>query len=191
MEQNARKVGTRLAEMHAGRRFGDVLVSMEADEELVWLFNDAGQQIDWPSIQGALFAGRHPGHPQAMEARAEALHAARKIWGRLQNIGAREGMVLEALYTERVWPRALVRRLGHLIGVVEAMTPVRAEHVGQRMLGRTTAASTTDWLEELVAARSEELRGWREDADRACGRALAAYQRARGAGPSVVPPEGR
>jgi hypothetical protein len=68
---------------------------------------------------------------------------------------------------------------------------VSAEHLGQRMLGLTTAASTTAWLEELVAARSEELRGWREDADAACGRALAAYQRARGKGPSVVPTEDR
>jgi hypothetical protein len=71
------------------------------------------------------------------------------------------------------------------------VTRVRAEHLGQRMLGRTTASSTTAWLEELVAAQSNELRGWREDADRACGRALAAYQRARGEGASVVPAEDR
>jgi hypothetical protein len=191
MEQSARTSGRRPVGMHAGRRFGDVLVSPEADDELTWFFNEAGEQIEPPSIQGILLDGRHPGHPWLLEARAEALHAGRKIWGRMQNIGAREGAVLEALYTERVWPRALVRKLGHLTGVVEATPRVRAEHLGQRMLGRTAAATTTEWLEALVAARSEELRGWRDDALDASGRALSAYERARGKGPSVVPQEDR
>jgi hypothetical protein len=58
--------------------------------------------------------------------------------------------------TERRWPRELVRKWGHLVGVVEAMP----------------CAS-------------------RKDAAVACVRALAAYERARGNSPSVVPQEDR
>ena len=119
MEQSARTSGRRSVGMHVGRRFGDVLVCLEADEELTWFFNQAGEQIEQPSIQGAVPDGLSPCSLEAVEARADALHAGFKIWGRMQNIGAREARVLEALYTELTWPWVLTRRLGHLVGVVE------------------------------------------------------------------------
>ena len=43
MEQSARTSGRRSVGMHVGRRFGDVLVCLEADEELTWFFNQAGE----------------------------------------------------------------------------------------------------------------------------------------------------
>ena len=182
---------TQLTHMHLGRRVGDVLVGLEADEELTWLFNRAAMEIEPSCAHGALYGEPQPGNPEAVLARVEALHAARKIWGRFETIPVHDGRVLEALYTERWWPRALVRRLGHLVGVVEALAAVRAEHLAAREQGRTAAPDAGAWLEELALAGSERLRGGRERADAACGHAVAAYARARGDGPSVVPSEDR
>ena len=88
--------------------------------------------------------------------------------------------MLEALNTERRWPGSVVRRFGHLVGVVEAMVGVRAAYFAALLKQRTTAKTTVARLEELVAA-------WREDAAIAYGKALSAYQRARGDKGSVVP----
>ena len=159
MNQHARDDETRPAGMHARHRFGDVVPSIEADDELAWFFNYA-----------ALDCGRHPGSLAVTEACIEALHSAREIMQRLQKLGAREIDVLDALYTERRWSRGIERRLGHLAPVVEVLT-------------------TTERLEELVERRPEEVAAWREKATRACGHAITAYERVRGDGPSVVPQE--
>ena len=191
MKQGTFEQETKSSGLHFGRHLGDVQLTKEADEELAWFFNDAASAIDAPSVQGILFDWRDPGDPAIVEARAEALHAARKIWERLQKMGAAEVRILEALYTERRWPRALERRLGYLAGVVEAMPDVRAAHLGERMQGCTAAANTTAWLEELAAERPEKLGAWKREALHACVRALSAHQRVRGTGPSVVPQEDR
>jgi hypothetical protein len=186
MGQSARRLPTRLPWLHLGRRFGDVLVGMNADEELNWFFNAVGEEVEQPSNLSGAQDGRSPCSLAAAVSRADALHAARKIWGRLQQIGARELSVLDALYTERPWPWALKRRLAHLVGVVEAMPGVRVEYLVARRQERTRATSTTGWLEELVAQESTEVGAWREQAVRACERAVCAYEKARGKGPSVV-----
>jgi hypothetical protein len=191
MQKSARKADTPTAGMHAGRRFGDVLVGMQADEELAWFFNVAGTQMVQPSILASAFTGRSPGSVEVFEARVEALHAARKIWRRLENIGAREARVLETVYSERAWPGTLVRRFGPLAGVVEGLVGVRAEYLHARMSDRTAATSTAAWLEELVGRCSKELFVWRKQGVRAREQAVKAYERARGKGPSVVPPEDR
>ncbi|HEX8794063.1 MAG TPA: hypothetical protein VF765_24140 [Polyangiaceae bacterium] len=177
--------------MHAGRRFGDVVPSRAADAELTWFFNDAAMEIDQPSVQGALFEDKRPGSAEALDARADALHAGRKIWERLQQIGERECSVLAALYTGECWPRTLARKLVHLAGVVEAMPSVRADYLRAHMQGRTTAANTTQWLDELAEHGPEQLDAWRAQALRACAQALAAYERVRGRTGSVVPEEER
>ncbi len=170
MDQHARDDETRPAGMHARHRFGDVVPSIEADDELAWFFNHAALDCAVPSVLGAMRSGRHPGSLAVTEACIEALHSAREIRQRLQKLGAREIDVLDALYAERRWSRAIERRLGHLAPVVAALT-------------------TTEWLEELVEQRPEEVAAWREKATRACGHAIRAYERVRGDGPSVVPQE--
>ena len=60
MQESARKADTPTAGMHAGRRFGDVLVGMQADEELAWFFNVAGTQMVQPSTLASAFTGRSP-----------------------------------------------------------------------------------------------------------------------------------
>ena len=191
MGQRARKEATRSPWLHAGRRFGDVLVRMDADEELNFLFNRAGEEIEQPSNLSGANDGWNACGLDAAVGRADALHAARKIWGRLQQVGARELSVLEALYTERPWPWTLERGLPHLVGVVEAMPQVRAEYLAARWQGRTRATTTAFWLDELVAWSPWEVEAWREQAERACERALRAYEKARGTGPSVVSREQR
>ena len=58
-----------------------------------------------------------------------------------------------------------------------------------RFLRRTAATDTTAWLVELVAAESDVIDAWIEEADRACERARSAYERVRGNKASVVPSE--
>jgi hypothetical protein len=107
MNQHARDDETRPAGMHVRHRFGDVTPSIEADDELEWLYDRCAIAVAAPSVQGELLLERHPGSPEAVLARAEAMHAARKICERLRKIGVREQTVLEALYTERRSPRSL------------------------------------------------------------------------------------
>jgi hypothetical protein len=67
----------------------------------------------------------------------------------------------------------------------------RGPYLHARMVQRTSATSTTAWLEELVAACSKDLVAWRKEALHAVEQAIKAYERARGEGQSVVPPEER
>jgi len=189
MTKSARTVGNEREYMHAGRRFGDVVVGGALDHELAWFFNTAESAMELPSVQGQLLAGRQPGSVGALLSRVEATHAARKICERLKSLDVRDALVLAALYTERRWPRALVHKLQHLAGVVESLPGVRAQHLGERETGRTRATSTTAWLDELVADRPEQAVMWREEAGRACARAVSAYQQVRGDDESVVPEE--
>jgi hypothetical protein len=191
MNQRARDDETRQAGMHARHRFGHVVPSIEADDELAWLYNRCAIAVGAPSVQGELLLERRPGSPEAVLARAEAIHAARKICERLRKIGVREQTVLEALYTERRWPRALERKLHHLTGVVEALPGVRAEHLAEREQRRSGATTTTAWLQELVERSPEAVVARREEAVRACERALFAYEEVRGDGESVAPQEDR
>ena len=72
---------------------------------------------------------------------------------------------------------------------VEGLVGVRAEYLHAHMTQRTNAASTTAWLEELIAKCSKDLVAWRCDAFRAVEQAVKAYPQARGKDHSVVPPE--
>ncbi len=186
---SARKTSNRTPRMHAGSRFGDVVVSLQVDHELRWLYNDAPAEMGQPSILAAAFSGRGSGSLEITEARLEARHAARRIWDRLGSIGGRDERVLETLYTDRIWPGTLVRRFGPVVGVVEGLVGVRAEYLHAHLAHRTTATSTTGWLEELVARCSKDLVAWRKEAFRAVEQALAAYERTRTRPESVVPPE--
>ena len=152
-QQSAPNAGTRTARMHAGSRFGDVLVGLQVDSELRWYFNDAAAETRQPSSLSAAYTGRGSGSVAVFESNVEAGHAARKISDRLESIGA------------------------------------RAAYLHAHMTRRTSAPSTTAWLEELVAKCSKDLVGWRCDAFRALEQAVKAYEQARGKDDSVVPPE--
>jgi hypothetical protein len=188
-QQSARKVGRRTGRMHAGSRFGDVLVGIRTDEELSWFFNDAGTEMGLPSILAAADTGRGAGSLEVTEANLEARHAAHKIRDRLEIIGLRNERVLETLYTDRIWPGTLVRRFGPVVGVVEGLVAVRCQYLHARLAQRTKARSTRAWLEELVARCSKDLVAWRIDAFRAVEQAVKAYERALGKDASVVPSE--
>lgn len=154
--------------MHAGYRFGSVRPSPEADDELAWLYNRFAAAVAAPSAQGQLLAGRRPGSPEAIVSGAHAMHQARRIWEHLKKIDERHEMVLEALYTERRWPRAIEHRFRHLAGVVDALR---------------------GGFEQLVVDGHEQAVWWREQAANACAHALSAYEKVRGDGPSVAPKE--
>ncbi len=170
MHTTARPSETKPVHLHLGRRFGDVLPSPEADEELTWFFNEALCAIERPSEQGRLLSGDRRSDVEQLEARVEALRAARKIWRRMQQIGMRDAHVLRALYTLRFRPGLLGLHFGHLVGVVETLPCFE---------------------DGPVVAGSHNVAVWKEQAVRACSRALSAYQRARGKSPSVVPQEDR
>src|SRR5271169_995589 len=126
-EQVARKAETRTAGLHPGRRFGAVVVSQAADEELTWFFNDSGTEATQKSHLAAAFDRHRPNTLAAFVDCVEAMHAARKIWDRLESLEPREAHALETLYTDRIWPGPLVRRFGPIIGVVEGLVRVRAD----------------------------------------------------------------
>jgi hypothetical protein len=161
--------------------------SKAADEELFWFFNEAEAEVDQPSNFCAMLAGMSPDSLEAVERRAEALHSAGKIRTRLQAIPPGDARMLESLYRERAWPEAVEKALGVFTGPVEALPIVRAEYLRALVGARTRAKSVTAWLAELVAAKGEAPGIWLPEAELVCAMAIAAYERARGKGPSVVP----
>ena len=175
----------RRARLHVGK----VSPSAAADEELHWFFNEAESEVDAPSNFCALLAGVPRDSLEAMEDRAEALHAAGKIRRRLEALSVTDARMLEALYVERPWPARVERALGVLAGPVEALAVVRVEHLRAIARVRTETKTVTAWLDELLAADRAALSPWRQEAERCCRMAITAYERARGTGPSVVPAE--
>jgi hypothetical protein len=88
-----------------------------------------------------------------------------------------------------VSPAGELRRFGPVVGVVEGLVGVPAEHLHGHMAHRASATGTSGWLEGLVARCSKDLVPWRKEALRTVERALAAFDRARSQLGSVVPPE--
>ena len=143
-----------------------------------------------PSNCTGMLGGVRIGSLADVERRAEAIHAARKIHERLRSLSPMTVHVLSALYTERPWPKAVVKKLGVLAGPMEGLPIVRAEHLRALARGRTKAKTVTAWLEEVVlAAEAAGMASWRDDAERACALAVYAYEQVRGDGESVAPTE--
>ena len=186
MVQSIASTGRR-ARLHVG----NVSPSAAADEELRWFFNEAESAVDVPSNFMGLLAGASPTSLEAVERRAEAIHAAGKIRARLQSVPVTDARMLEALYTERPWPQLVEEALGVLAGPVAALPVVRAEHLRALIGARTRQKTLVAWLEELVAADRAALAPWRPEAERSCRMAVTAYERTRGHGPCVVPEEER
>jgi hypothetical protein len=173
------------------RRFRNVSPSAIADAELTWFFNEAEMEIDQPSNLQGLIAGVSPTSLQAVEQRAEAIHAARKIHDWLQSLPSTDARLLAGYYTERPWSNAVNKALpGGLAGAAGASAAVRVEYV--RALGRaqTHAKNVVEFIEEVVRkGRPDLVAAWRDELTVACAIAVTAYERVRGNGPSVVPQE--
>lgn len=169
-------------------RLGDVVPSLEALVELRWFFNEAESEMDTPSSFGALDGGCSPTSAEAVERRAEAVHAAGKISRWLKAIPVGHALMLEGVFTEREWPSPVARTLGELAGAVEASPTVRALHLRARVTAKTCTTSVAAWLGEVIErGGAEAVADWRREAEVVCGLAVRAYERARGRGPCVVP----
>jgi hypothetical protein len=94
--------------------------------------------------------------------------------------------MLEGAYRERVWPRAVEQALGVLAGAVVALPTVKVLHLRALVSARTEADTAAEWVEEVAKERPAALAAWRKEAERACGIAVRAYERARGKGECVV-----
>jgi hypothetical protein len=173
----------------SGLRFGEVSPSETVDKELRWFFNESDAACEVPSNFGRLIGGMSPGSLSAVEARAEAVHAAGKIRRWLEAVPASEVLVLEGVYRERVWPKALVVALGPLVGAVAGLAAVRVLHQRARAGARTEADDVVEWLEEQAATGAAALFQWRREAELRCAMAVQSYERARGKGECVVPDE--
>jgi hypothetical protein len=73
-----------------------------------------------------------------------------------------------------------------VVGVVEGLVGVPAQHLHAHMAHRASGSSTSGWFEELVAQCSKDLVAWRKEAFRAVAHALAAFERTLSQPESVV-----
>jgi hypothetical protein len=170
--------------------FGDVTPTEAAGRELRWFFNEAEEACEQPSnYEGLLLGGVVPTSLEAVEDRAEAIHAAGKIGGWLKRMSVADALMLEGVYRERVWPRAVERALGALAGAVVALPTVKVLHLRALAGARTEAGTAAEWVEEVAKERPEALGAWRVEAERAAGIAVRAYERVRGKGECVVAEE--
>ena len=167
------------------------------EEELAWFFAEAEIASSLPSnfetlsstaLSGRTCLRRNLADVAATE-RMEAACAAGTLERRLRALRDDQAGVLFAAFEPRLWPEALERELGVLTGVV-----VRLAAAGRNRRA-TDRASPAQREAETAAALAEALdregpsalRPFRAKAHDLYSRALRAYARARGLGPSVVP----
>jgi hypothetical protein len=169
-------------------RFGDFQPSLEAHAELRWFFNDAASEMDTPSSFATLSGEGSPTSVEAVERRAEAVHAAGKINRWLRAVPVGHALLLQGLFTEREWPSPVARVLGQLAGAVEASPSVRALHLRARVAAKTCTTSAGAWLREVIEQGGPEaVADWMREAEVACALAMRAYERVRGGSACVVP----
>jgi hypothetical protein len=162
-----------------------------AEAELTWFFNQAEVAVSQPTNFQALLAGASPTSLEAVERRAEAMHAAHKIQNHLSRLDPTEALLLAGFYTERPWSRAVTRALpGGLAGAARVSPQLLSAYVCALKRGETRAQNVTDFVEELArTAPAAVLTSWRAKLKAACTTALRAYERVRRDGPSVALPE--
>jgi hypothetical protein len=172
-------------------RLGAFSPSATGDEELRWFFNEAEIAIDQPSNFQGMLCGDSPTSLQAVERRAEAVHAANKIGERLRRLRPMDAQLLAGLYTERPWSRAVTLALpGGLAGAACVSVPVGAAYTRARGRLETRARDVSEFVEEVVRkGRGELIACWRNQVQVGCSIAIRAYERVSRGGPSVVPEE--
>ena len=173
------------------RRYRDVTPSEAASAELTWFFNEAEMAMEGQSSLCARVAGCGVETLEEVERRIEARHAARKIYDRLGPLRSTDRLLLSGLFLERYWSDAVDAALpGGLAGAAAVFPRVRAEHVRDRARGQTKARDVRAFVEGVVRDGPPALVAeWRAELEMACAIAVAAYEQARGIGPSVVPAE--
>ncbi|HEY1698083.1 MAG TPA: hypothetical protein VGG39_38245 [Polyangiaceae bacterium] len=170
-------------------QFGNVRPSPAAHAELWWHFNEAEEATSASSNFATSLFGARTTTVDETERRVEAGLAKAKIEKRLGAVRPEDAYMLMSLYTERAWPAPVEQVLGVLTGVVVVLPIVCAEHFGAATRSRTGARTLTAWLEERIArGGAEAVAVYAREAQMACARAVRAYDRVRGKGPSVVPP---
>jgi hypothetical protein len=165
----------------------------ETDRELEWLFTCAESEIDTPSNWDPLaddaLSGDHCSirHMDRVEARADAMHRARIIFGWLESLPPVHSEVLVAAYQPQVWPSHYELTLGRLAGVVAALPGVREDFRRARSRGETSARDPVDWLDmQIIRRDSARAEAAWEEALALYARAFAAYRKARGNRPCLV-----
>jgi len=173
------------------RKYRDVSPSKAAQAELTWFFNEAESAMDDQSNFCARLAGCGVDTLEAVERRAEARHSAGKIYDRLKRVTSTDALLLSGLYIERYWSDEVEAALpGGIAGAAAVCARVRVEHLRALARAQTRAKDARAFVEEIVRkGRPELVAEWRAELELAPSIAVAAYERVRGNGPSVVPEE--
>jgi hypothetical protein len=171
------------------RKYRDVSPTEEAAAELTWYFNDAPVAGDPEANQSARLLGSSIVTLDEVERHIEARHSALKISDRLRRLDIVDAFLLMGLFTERYWSDAVEAALpGGLAGAAAMAPRVRVEQMQALARGQTKAKDARAFVEHVVhEGRPELVAEWREELEVACALAVAAYERVRGNGPSVVP----
>ena len=182
----------------SARLVGDLRAPSAAEDELDWFFTRAesamGIQSNWgPLMEMALSGLRGTAHDPAdtdVDARLEAVHAARVIRERLQRMPRAEAEVLCAAFEARRWPTRVATVLGRLAGVAVQTEEARSGFAEATAMKRTAADTVATWLEELLACGGlREIAPVKWAAQCRWVTAVRAYREVRGDGPSVAPKE--
>jgi hypothetical protein len=183
------------------RLVADLRASEAAQKELRWFFERALSEIEEPSnygkmIQVVMYGRRRPrrdtrAFDTGAERRIEALHAARIIYERLEDLRCYDRWVIRTLYEPAEWPRELDTAWGWLTPLVCALPSMADRFDDARSRGRTEASSVKAWSVEIVGLFGAELLApLADEAQAAAATALAAYERTRAGSPESVVPDG-
>ena len=182
----------------SARLVGDLRAPSAAEDELDWFFTRAesamGIQSNWcPLMAMALTGVRGTVQDPAdvdVDARLEAVHAARVIRDRMQRMPREQAEVLCAAYEARRWPTRVAVVLGRVAGVAVRTDEARSGFAEATAMRRTAADTVAGWLEELLACGGlREIAPVKWAAQCRWVAAVRAYREVRGGGPSVAPKE--
>jgi hypothetical protein len=139
------------------------------------------------ALSGSIGASAYPADNDA-ETRLDATCAAGTIRRRLNALPSHEAGVLFAAFEPRVWPSRLEQELGPLTGIAVRLTMAGVGFAKDIRNPRHREEAAAAWLDETLEEEGAlAVCLVRAEAQALFTRALRAYARVRGAGPSVVP----
>ena len=146
-----------------------------AASELAWFFGACGATV----------GGSVPAYPSELG----AFHSpARAIAEALQHLLTFDRGALALMFTPRVWPEAIERRLGSFASLVVRLECARRPPEDGASLESLEQAAVKR-LERKISMRSGEVRRLIERAEAHERRAIRAYITVRGNGPALGPPK--
>jgi hypothetical protein len=186
----------RRAACQAVVRVAKLRASPVADAELEWFFNLADSDMGDVSNFGRLLPPvDEEGERRTMEDHAEAAHAYRVIRGWLRAIPDSDAGVLQTAYEPRCWPRAVRNELGLLSGIAVRLmvTPDEwpEDRRSQHAMDSENARELADMCVNRGPKEEKTLQRLRFEAQGRFARSVAAYEKVRGGGRSVVSRFGR